>query len=179
MLKLFIISLLLLLSIADAFQLYKTKTLDIISTRNSYCRLYSQNNNIPPEIARKLIEYLELRRVKEQNNVKTDEVEVTIVSKEVLQARQKAQRAKEENIIISTFKPSGWFKDKVAIDLAKRADKSVPKTNHPLSFVELKKFGFEYLTESVMQLGGPFIVGEAMGIEWTQPDDKEVCFKYR
>lgn len=150
----------------------------LLNHHDNYNKLRSQKtdlNSIPFEVSRRLSEYLEVRRVQEPNNLNSDTAAVTVVTKEMLLARQKAQRAKEENIIISTFKPSGWFKDKDALDLAKRVDKTIPKMKHPLSFVELKRFGYEDLSESIMQLGGPFVVGESLGISWTDPEsDKEV-----
>jgi len=70
---------------------------------------------------------------------------------------------------LEMFKPTGWYKDRAAIDLKSRSDSRIPVQLHPLSYLELKRHGYEELIESIMDLGGPFEVGKALGIEYVEP----------
>mmetsp|Transcript_25619 Transcript_25619/g.36750 ORF Transcript_25619/g.36750 Transcript_25619/m.36750 type:complete len:336 (+) Transcript_25619:3-1010(+) len=71
---------------------------------------------------------------------------------------------------LAMFKPSGWYKDAVALDLEARSDKRVPRTLHPLSFIELKKYGYEDLSPIIMELGGPYVVSDLIGFDWKEPE---------
>lgn len=70
---------------------------------------------------------------------------------------------------LEMFKPTGWYKDLAAIDLKARSDSKIPVLLHPLSYLELKRHGYEELIETIMDLGGPFEVGKVLGIEYTEP----------
>ena len=65
--------------------------------------------------------------------------------------------------------PSGWFKDNEAIDLRRRSDKRLPTEFHPLSYLELKACGFDHLIEIIIELGGPVVVGQRIGINFIEP----------
>eukprot|EP01039_Chlorochromonas_danica_P010488 gene10487-11618_t len=80
---------------------------------------------------------------------------------------EKAEKAKE---LLSMFQPSGWYNDKIEEDFKARIDVHVPKKLHPLSYLELRKYGYEDLIEEVMALGGPLVVGQALSIPWTEPE---------
>ena len=71
------------------------------------------------------------------------------------------------------LKPSGWYKDTEALDLQRRTDRRIPKVSHPLSYVELQRYGWGNLSLPIMELGGPLVVGEQVGVEWQEPE-KEV-----
>ena len=71
------------------------------------------------------------------------------------------------------LKPSGWYKDTVALDLQRRTDRRIPKVSHPLSYVELQRYGWGNLSLSIMELGGPLVVGEQVGVEWQAPEPEE------
>ena len=67
------------------------------------------------------------------------------------------------------LRPTGWFRDEYKLDIEKRSDKRTPKISHPLSFVELEKYGYGKLSESIVNLGGPDQVGLAIGLDWKAP----------
>jgi hypothetical protein len=84
------------------------------------------------------------------------------------------KKVKKAENPLAMFQPSGWFRDEFAAELSKRSDKTIPDRPHPLSFVELRKYGFENLSDAIIALGGPHEVGKLVGIEWTVPEmDKE------
>jgi hypothetical protein len=56
---------------------------------------------------------------------------------------------------LEMFKPTGWYKDEITLELATRSDKRIPKVLHPLAFAELQRFGFDNLSNPIMLLGGP------------------------
>ena len=70
---------------------------------------------------------------------------------------------------LEMFKPTGWYKDKAALDLKARSDSKIPVLLHPLSYLELKRHGYDELIESIMDLGGPYEVGKVLGIEYVEP----------
>lgn len=70
---------------------------------------------------------------------------------------------------LEMFKPTGWFKDEVTLELATRSDRRIPKITHPLAFAELQRFGFENLSIPIMSLGGPHEVGIKLGLGWVEP----------
>lgn len=67
------------------------------------------------------------------------------------------------------FRAAGWYKDKSKEQLQERASKRTPKRPHPLSFVELKKFGYESLSAQITAYGGPHVVGLKIGLDWQEP----------
>lgn len=74
------------------------------------------------------------------------------------------------------IKPKGWYKDLAEADLKARSDSRIPKYLHPLSYVELKRFGFDNLIEEIMAKGGPQVYGSSIGIEWIEPEDEKVIW---
>ena len=54
---------------------------------------------------------------------------------------------------LDMFKPRGWYKDTYALDIKSRSDATIPKISHPLSYVELQRFGWGNLTIPIMELG--------------------------
>ena len=82
--------------------------------------------------------------------------------------RNNNNQVKEGNPL-EMFKPTGWYKDLAAIDLKARSDSKIPVLLHPLSYLELKRHGYEELIETIMDLGGPFEVGKVLGIEYIEP----------
>lgn len=77
----------------------------------------------------------------------------------------KAGVAKQGNLLLDMFKPAGWYKDTVI-----KHDSSIPVVSHPFSYAELKKFGFESLSDDVTNFGGPIAFGRMIGIDWIEPD---------
>jgi hypothetical protein len=65
--------------------------------------------------------------------------------------------------------PKGFFRDAKELAYQKLKDESKPLFPHPLSYAELKKYGFSYLSESILEFGGPYRVGEMIGLNWTEP----------
>lgn len=74
-----------------------------------------------------------------------------------------------ENDIVPELKQTGWFRDPREEDEKKRFDKSMPMVSHPLSFRELEKYGYGHLVKPILDLGGPYVVGEAIGYNWIEP----------
>ena len=70
---------------------------------------------------------------------------------------------------LEMFKPTGWYKDEVTLELRSRSDKRIPKVAHPLAFAELQRFGFDNLSTPIMSLGGPHEVGSKLGVVWVEP----------
>ena len=70
---------------------------------------------------------------------------------------------------LEMFKPTGWYKDEVTLELATRSDRTIPKITHPLAFAELQRFGFDNLSIPIMSLGGPHEVGIKLGVAWVEP----------
>lgn len=73
---------------------------------------------------------------------------------------------------LAMFKPSGWYKDEYEVELKTRTDRTIPTVSHPLSYVELERFGWGNLSLSIMELGGPLLVGEQLGMEWVEPEEE-------
>jgi hypothetical protein len=70
---------------------------------------------------------------------------------------------------LEMFKPTGWYKDEITLELATRSDKRIPKVLHPLAFAELQRFGFDNLSNPIMLLGGPHEVGIKLNLGWVEP----------
>jgi hypothetical protein len=70
---------------------------------------------------------------------------------------------------LEMFKPTGWYKDEITLELATRSDKRIPKILHPLAFAELQRFGFDNLSNPIMLLGGPHEVGIKLNLGWVEP----------
>ena len=118
-----------------------------------------------PAFSQSVQEYLKIR---EKNALKGDEIESL---KNELKQKNKAPAVSPLGMV----KPSGWFKDLREIDLQSRSDKRTPLIPHPLSFYELQAYGYERLSEQVIALGGPKLVGESFGIVWEDlRDEKEI-----
>ena len=70
---------------------------------------------------------------------------------------------------LEMFKPTGWYKDEVTLELATRSDRTIPKITHPLAFAELQRYGFQNLSIPIMSLGGPHEVGIRLKLGWVEP----------
>ena len=72
------------------------------------------------------------------------------------------------------LKPSGWYKDKADLEYKKDFDARIPREEyrHPLSYVELKRYGFEDLIEPILERGGPYEVGVWMGYDWKEAKEQ-------
>ena len=77
---------------------------------------------------------------------------------------------------LEMFKPTGWYKDEVTLELASRSDKTIPKVAHPLAFAELQRFGYDNLSIPIMLLGGPHEVGVKLGLNWVEPVVEKVIY---
>ena len=77
---------------------------------------------------------------------------------------------KNDDFISGMLKPTGWYKDEQALDLKRRSNSRAPIAFHPLSYLELQRHGFEHLVEGVMKFGGPYVVGNLLGIPWVEPE---------
>lgn len=118
----------------------------------------NQNNALSVEaIKEELDSYMEVRR-QETHPLVVDVVKST---------------KKKQDEPYEFLKPTGWFRDEYILDIDKRSDKRIPKFSHPLSFVELDKYGYGHLTEAIMSLGGPHQVGLAIGLDWVETVTEE------
>ena len=79
----------------------------------------------------------------------------------------------EIEIALEAVKPSGFYIDEEKKDFEKRSDNRIPKKLHPFSYIELRRHGYENLIYPVMELGGPHVVGELLGIAWSEPQNKK------
>ena len=109
-------------------------------------------------------------KVREYMNARSDEDAMNSLIVRNATIITKYVREKKKENPLEFVKPSGWFKDEFANELNSRTDASQPKVPHPLSNIELKKYGYGELTESVIFYGGPYKVGEDIGIGWVEPD---------
>lgn len=73
------------------------------------------------------------------------------------------------SMTVNMFRPTGWYKDVDAIEMKKRTDSRMPRALHPLSYIEMQRHGFQALGDAVMTLGGPYIIGAKIGLEWEEP----------
>lgn len=112
-------------------------------------------NELPIDTKERLLEYLSKRT--QSNSGETEELE-----------------EKQGYNFFSMFKPAGMYVDRAEMDLAKRSDKRIPEIRHPLSFIELKRFGYEDISPKIVELGGPYIVGDMIGLNWTEPERKKL-----
>lgn len=74
-----------------------------------------------------------------------------------------------ENNPAEMIKPTGWFRDDVEIANKKLFNNLVPTVSHPLSFIELNKYGFGNISESIITLGGADVVAANIGYSWKEP----------
>ena len=70
---------------------------------------------------------------------------------------------------MTALEQTGWYRDEEEIARTKTYDASIPIVAHPLSFIELEKYGYERLSDQIVNLGGPFIAAAAIGFEWEEP----------
>lgn len=108
------------------------------------------------------------RYMNTRSNSLSTEIDVNkLSSKEYQQLRKQLNR--KANNPFAFLQPTGWFKDEIQFDIDKRSDKTVPVVAHPLSFIELNKYGFSNLSSSILALGGPFAVGQQLQLDWQEP----------
>lgn len=108
------------------------------------------------------------RYMQARSNSIAPEIDVNKLSSAEYQQLRKQLNRKTNNPF-AFLQPTGWFKDEIQYDIDKRSDKSVPIVAHPLSFIELDKYGFGNLSVSVLALGGPYAVGQQLQIDWREP----------
>lgn len=124
--------------------------------RRSLVANNNNNNNeqgaIAPPVLDRIKEYLEARE-----------------SKIIKKVTEQGNLTPQYNFL-SMFKPAGWYRDENALDLAARSDSKVPRILHPFSNVELEKYGFEDLCLPIIELGGPYIVGKMVELDWVEPE---------
>lgn len=77
--------------------------------------------------------------------------------------------AKASYTALEMFRPTGWYKDTYTIDLKSRSNPRAQAISHPLSYIELQRYGYDHLIEVIIQLGGPYVVGKKMGIDFVEP----------
>ena len=63
----------------------------------------------------------------------------------------------------------GWFKDEYELSLQSRSDISAPLVVHPLSYLELEKYGYGRLSDGIVEHGGPYEVGRLISLDWAEP----------
>ena len=78
----------------------------------------------------------------------------------------------EAGQVLEMLRPSGWNRDTEKEELERRSDKRLPKSPHPLNYIELTRHGFEDLIMPIMELGGPHLVGGQLGIVWEEAIDE-------
>ena len=123
--------------------------------------LYTANSpDIPPALADKIKNYLSKRPDTGYSGKVVSLDEQVALQKEV---------AAPENDIVPELKQTGWFRDPREEDEKSRFDKTTPLVSHPLSFRELEKYGCGDLVKPILDLGGPYVVGSAIGYEWKEP----------
>ena len=109
-------------------------------------------------------------KVKEYMIIRGDNGASYIIPNATIVTKNRDGRETKKENALEFVKPSGWFKDEFALDLKARADDSIPKVSHPLSNIELSKYGFGDLTETIIYYGGAYNVGEQLDIGWVEPD---------
>jgi len=122
-------------------------------------------SSLPAQLEAEIKQYVAKRR-------DTDGLyEGGLVSLEAIEATKKArlEAGGGANAVAEMVKPTGWFKDTVALELKSRTDGAIPILPHPLAFFELDRFGFGHLSEQIIELGGPEVVGNMVGIKWSEP----------
>ena len=128
-----------------------------LPSTSSRLRLVVKNNNgqgtISAPVLDRIKEYLEAR-------------ESNLIKKTIEQGNDLTPQYN----FLSMFKPAGWYRDENALDLAARSDSKVPRILHPFSNVELEKYGFEDLCLPIIELGGPYIVGNMVELDWVEPE---------
>ena len=139
-------------NILDAFHTqnyFRPSSSRFTSLRNN---LNSQEDLIDPSVLDRIKEYLKARESK------------------IIKSNPEDKSLTPQYDFLSMFKPAGWYRDKNAIDLAARSDSKVPRILHPFSNVELEKYGFEDLCLPIIELGGPYIVGKMVELDWVEPE---------
>ena len=116
--------------------------------------------SVPPSLTEEIKKYLEKRPDTSYSG--------KVVSLDA-QATLEKEVAAPENDIVPELKQTGWFRDPREVDERKRFDKTVPLVSHPLSYRELEKYGCGDLVKPILDLGGPYVVGSAIGIDWVDP----------
>lgn len=115
---------------------------------------------IPEAVAAEINAYLMARPIDETSPREYSVMEQIGLREEI---------AGPENDIVPELKQTGWFRDPREEDEKRRFDKTTPMVSHPLSFRELEKYGYGHLVKPILELGGPYVVGEAIGYNWIEP----------
>ena len=131
-----------------------------LSMRNSKGVSIGRSIDVPGELAKEIEMYLACRPEQEIRPR-----EYSIAEQDDL----RKQIAGPQNDIVPELKQTGWYRDPREEDEKKRFDKSAPLVSHPLSFRELEKYGYSHLVKPILELGGPYLVGEAVGYIWVEP----------
>ena len=151
-----VVSLALLMVVVDSFKAMRTRH---FLARSSSLRA-ANTPNIPLEVAQEIKKYLSERPESNFNGKMVSLDDQVTLAKEV---------AAPEGDIVPELQQTGWFRDPREQDEKKRFDKTVPLVSHPLSFRELEKYGYGDLVKPILELGGPYVVGSAIGYEWEDP----------
>ena len=152
----FIVSLALLMVVVDSF---KAMRAIYFLARSSSLRAAS-TPNIPLEVVQEIKKYLSERPDANFNGKMVSLDEQVTLAREV---------AAPEGDIVPELKQTGWFRDPREQDEKRRFDKTAPLVSHPLSFRELEKYGYGDLVKPILEFGGPYVVGSAIGYEWEDP----------
>ena len=138
-----------------------TESFTIYTSKGRCTALYAASApEIPPALAAQIKRYLSERSDASYNGNMVSLGDQVTLQKEV---------AAPENDIVPELKQTGWFRDPREEDEKTRFDKTAPLVSHPLSFRELEKYGYSDLVKPILELGGPFVVGSAIGYEWEEP----------
>jgi hypothetical protein len=141
--------------IRTSSQLPNSRSLSISDTKQDT----GNDVGLVTSLAKDLEPYFQLRQTSGE----------TISMESLEEELQRRKLQKKETPFFAMVSPSGWYKDKDAIDLKARSDSRIPLVSHPLSLLELEKYGYERFYDQIMQLGGPYAAATAIGYEWTPP----------
>lgn len=134
--------------------------------QNPSWKLFSSpplSSTLPEKLIQDIEMYMKARKQLEQD----DNVEKKVLIP-VSQWRKKKEAPTEP---FGIAKGAGFFKDpKYEVDLRQRSDTSMPLVQHPLSFVELDRFGYGRLADGIIAYGGPYVVGSLVNLDWIEPE---------
>lgn len=153
-------ALILVCSVAPTVSFAMIKVKGAYSLRKTTALSMAGNVAVPNELVEAIKEYLAARPDDETLPREYSVSEQIDLRKEI---------AGPENDIVPELKQTGWFRDPREEDEKRRFDKSTPMVSHPLSFRELEKYGYGHLVKPILDIGGPYVVGEAIGYNWMEP----------
>lgn len=135
---------------------YREERLTLFSSKEM------STDSLSSDLETQLKEYLSKRDNDENNALSPDNIELK---------KKYQSRGKKETSFFDMVKPSGWYKDNVALDLESRMDGRIPLAAHPFSYIELQKYGYETLYDDIVTLGGPHAVAKMIGFDWQPPEE--------